>query len=133
MKKVLATLSLLMVIGVSAVFAQTRTITGKVTGSEDGEPIPGATVFVMGTTVGTVTQFDGTYSLNVPTEAETLVFSFIGMKAREESISGRTTINAVLELDAIQVEEVVVTALGIRRERKALGYAVQDVASEELT
>lgn len=133
MKKVLATLSLLMVIGVSAVFAQTRTITGKVTGSEDGEPIPGATVFVKGTTVGTVTQFDGTYSLNVPTEAETLVFSFIGMKAREESISGRTTINAVLELDAIQVEEVVVTALGIRRERKALGYAVQDVASEELT
>jgi hypothetical protein len=63
MKKVLATLSLLMVIGVSAVFAQTNAITGTVTGSEDGEPIPGATVFVKGTTVGTVTQFDGTYSL----------------------------------------------------------------------
>ena len=112
MKKVLATLSLLVVIGVSAVFAQTKTITGTVTGSEDGEPIPGATVFVKGTTVGTVTQFDGTYSLNVPTDAETLVFSFIGMETQEVEIAGRSTINAALSSSSIAMEEVIVVAYG---------------------
>lgn len=133
MKKVILLLSLVMVLGVSIINAQTRTIRGTVTGNEDGLPIPGVTVLVQGTSIGTITQMDGDYMINVPQDAETLVFTFIGMKTQEVAIGGRTTINVVLESDAIAMDEVVVTALGIKRERKALGYAVQDVASDDLT
>jgi TonB-linked SusC/RagA family outer membrane protein len=133
MKKVLLALSFVMVFGLSAIVAQTRTITGTVTGSDDGLPIPGASVFVKGTTVGTVTQIDGDYMLSVPQDAEILVISFVGMVSQEQEISGRSVINVSLESDAIAMDEVIVTALGIRRERKALGYAVQDVSSEDIS
>jgi len=121
-----------MVFGLGAIVAQTRTITGTVTGSDDGMPIPGASVFVKGTTVGTITQFDGKYSLSVPQDAESLIFSFVGMATQEQVIAERSVIDVVLATDAIAMEEVVVTALGIKRERKALGYAVQDVSNEDL-
>src|SRR5690554_349235 len=133
MKKVLLALSFVMVFGLSALVAQTRTITGTVTGSDDGQPIPGASVFVKGTTMGTITQIDGDYTINVPQDAEVLVFSFVGMQTQEQEIAGRSVINVSLGSDAIQMDEVVVTALGIRRERKALGYAVQDVSGDDLT
>lgn len=123
MKKVLATLSLLMVIGVSAVFAQTKAITGTVTGSEDGEPIPGATVFVKGTTVGTVTLFDGTYSLNVPADAQILVFSFIGMETQEIEVAGRSTINVALASSSIAMDEVIVVAYGTSTKGSFTGSA----------
>lgn len=133
MKKVIMALSLVLVFGVSAINAQTRTIRGTVTGSEDGLPVAGATVVIKGTTTGTITQMDGDYMLSVPQDAETLVFSFIGMQSQEVAIDGRSTINVSMGSDAIAMDEVVVTALGIKRERKALGYAVQDVGSEELS
>ncbi|MBZ4677135.1 MAG: SusC/RagA family, partial [Anaerophaga sp.] len=93
---------------------------------------PGVSVFVKGTTVGTVTQANGTYSLRVPEEAETIVFSFVGMETQEIPYEGQSTINVQMVSTAIAMDEVIVTALGIKRERKALGYAVQDVDAEEL-
>src|SRR5690554_2770888 len=112
MKKVLLALSFVMVFGLSALVAQTRTITGTVTGSDDGQPIPGASVFVKGTTMGTITQIDGDYTINVPQDAEVLVFSFVGMQTQEQEIAGRSVINVTLGSDAIAMEEVIVVAYG---------------------
>ncbi|PRZ00315.1 TonB-linked SusC/RagA family outer membrane protein [Marinilabilia salmonicolor] len=133
MKKVLLALSFLMVIGLGSVLAQAQTISGTVTGSETGEPVPGVSVFVKGTTIGTVTNIDGAYSLNVPEGSETLVFSFIGMQTQEIALSGQTTVDLAMVDEAIAMDEVVVTALGISREKKSLGYAAQNVNAEELT
>ncbi|HAZ02852.1 MAG TPA: SusC/RagA family TonB-linked outer membrane protein [Prolixibacteraceae bacterium] len=110
---------------------QSIKVTGKVTDSS-GQPLPGVTVIVKGTTTGSITDFDGKYFLNdVPGNA-ILVFSFVGMKTQEVSVAGKDHIVIQLEEDAIGVEEVVVTALGIMREKKALGYAVQEVNGSSL-
>lgn len=130
--KRLTLLVLFIAIGVSSALAQTRKVTGTVTSKDEGEPIPGVSVVVKGTTVGITTDSDGVYSLTVPNDAKTLIFSFVGMKTKEVSIEGKSKVDVVLELDAIGVDEVVVTALGISREKKALGYATQEVGGEEL-
>ncbi|WPP50014.1 SusC/RagA family TonB-linked outer membrane protein [Catalinimonas niigatensis] len=127
----LCLLSFLILSGLSA-YAQQTSISGKVTDAENS-PIPGVNVLVKGTTQGTITDIEGDYRLNVPENTETLVFSFVGYETQEVSISGRSTINVNLALDARQLGEVVVTALGVEREAKALGYAVQEVQGEELT
>ncbi len=114
------------------VLDQTQTITGRVL-STDGEPIPGVTVVVLGTTNGTITSGDGTYSLsNIPNGAS-LQFSFVGMVSQKVVVTNQTTINITLLEDAIGLEEVVVTALGIERSSKSLGYATSQVESDELT
>lgn len=97
------------------------------------EAMIGVSVIVKGATnQGTQTDMDGRFSLsNVPTNA-TLVFSYIGMKSKEVTLNGQTTLNIQLEPEATQLKEVVVTALGIKREKKALGYAMQEVKGEEL-
>jgi len=133
MRRLALILSIFVLLGANALYAQTKTITGTVTGSEDGEPIPGVSVVVRGTTIGTITRVDGTYSLSVPEDATNLLFSFVGMTTQDVAIKGRSVINTAMESEMIGVDEVVVTALGIKRESKALGYAVQDVKSEELT
>ncbi len=134
MKKLLLMIVLFVFAGVTTLFAQTRVITGSITSAVEGEgPIPGVTVQVKGTTIGVSTDINGSYSITVPANATTLVFSYIGMKSQEVAIGNRTVINAVLESDLVGLDEVVVTALGISRERKALGYAIQDVKSDELT
>ena len=113
--------------------AQTRVITGTVTSAVAGEgPIPGVTVLVKGTTVGAITDANGKYSITVPASATTLVFSYIGMKSQEVEIAGRSVIDGVLESDLVGLDEVVVTALGISREKKALGYSVQDLGGEKI-
>lgn len=132
MRKLSLFLSLLVFCGILSLHAQTVQITGTVTSAEDGEPIPGASVVVRGTVIGTVTDYDGKYSISVPADANILVFSFVGMRSQDIAIQGRTVINVVMELDVVGLEEVVVTALGISRERRALGYAVQDVSGSEL-
>lgn len=119
--------------GFTALMAQTVTITGTVTSADDGMPIPGVAVTVQGTTLGAFTDADGKYLINAPTSAANLTFTFVGMKTITERISGRTTIDVVMQTEMHGLDEVIVTALGISRERKALGYAVQDVKSEELT
>jgi TonB-linked SusC/RagA family outer membrane protein len=133
MKK-LFLLILFVFIGASALWAQTKVITGTVWSSvkEDG-PIPGVTVQVKGTTIGAITDMNGKYSINVPQGTTTLVFSYIGMKTQEVAVSGQSVVDCTLQSDVIGLNEVVVTAMGISREKKALGYAVQDVKSDQLT
>ena len=131
MKKIAFFLSMLLFMGNLVVNAQTKTVSGAVTSSEDGTPIPGVSVSVKGTTLGTVTDTEGEFSLEVPEDAKVLVFSFVGMKTEEISISG-SVVNAALQSEVIGVEEVVVTALGISRERKSIGYASSSVNGEEI-
>ena len=114
------------------VSAQQRVITGTVISEEDGLGLPGATVLVKGTTVGTTSDLDGNYSINVPAGSDVLIFSFVGLKTHEETIGNRAVVNITLTTDASQLSEVVVTAIGIEREKKALGYAVTSVDSEQL-
>jgi TonB-linked SusC/RagA family outer membrane protein len=131
MKKVLLALSFLMVFGLGSIFAQAQTVTGTVTGSEDGIPIPGVSVFVKGTTVGTVTQVDGTYSLNVPEEAEAIVFSFVGMQSQEIPFEGQSTIDVALESESIAMDEIIVVAYGEATKETFTGSAAE-VNSEQL-
>ena len=132
MKKIAIFLSILLFMGNLVTFAQTQTITGTVISVEDDMPIPGVSVSVKGTTLGTVTNIDGEYTLKVPQDAQALMFSFVGMRTEEVAITG-STVDVALQPENIGVDEVVVTALGISREKKSLGYAVQEVKSEELT
>ncbi|WP_439185602.1 SusC/RagA family TonB-linked outer membrane protein [Carboxylicivirga taeanensis] len=132
MKKVLIALSFMVMVGLSAL-AQTTNVTGTVTDAGDGSPIPGVSVFVKGTTIGTVTMPDGKYNLAVPNDASAIVFSFVGMTTQEISFSGQTKIDVVMQSDAVDVDEVVVTAMGIRRSEKSLGYSATKVSSEDLT
>jgi len=132
MRKITILLAFLFFIGANLANAQTRTISGKVTGSSDGSGIPGVTVQVQGTTVGTVTDIDGNYTLDVPQEAESLVFKYVGMKTVIVSIGDQSTIFVSMETDAVLMGEVVVTALGISREKKSLGYSVTEVGSEDI-
>jgi TonB-linked SusC/RagA family outer membrane protein len=131
MKKLFLLIVLFVFTGLVTLMAQTKVITGTVSSSVAGEgPIPGVTVVVKGTTLGTMTDAQGKYSITVPSNATTLIFSYIGMKSLEVEIAGRSSINGVLESDLIGLNEVVVTALGISREKKSLGYAVQDVKGD---
>jgi TonB-linked SusC/RagA family outer membrane protein len=133
MKRFVLFLTLLMFAAVQLLQAQAVQISGKVTSAEDGSPMPGASIVVKGTTVGTLSDAEGNYSLLVPAGATELVVSFVGMKSQDIRIEGRTVIDVVMEVDILGQFEVVVTALGITREKKALGYSVQDVSSEELS
>jgi TonB-linked SusC/RagA family outer membrane protein len=110
--------------------AQQKIVTGTVTGTEDGQPVIGCTVQVKGTTLGNATDVNGKYTLAVPQNATTLVFSYIGLKTQEVEIGTRSVVDVSMEPDILGLDEVVVTALGISREKKALGYAVQDVKSD---
>ncbi len=109
------------------VWAQDRSISGQITSEEDGSTLPGVNVIVKGTTQGTVTDIDGNYRISVPENAETLSFSFIGLEAKDVDINGRSTVNVQMASDTRQLSEVVVTAIGIEREKKALGYSVSEV------
>lgn len=129
MKKI-ALLLAIFALGLQSVLAQTNEITGTVTSAEDGSSIPGVSVSVKGTTLGTITDFDGKYTLKVPENATTLVFSFVGMQTQEAPITG-ATVNVQMEADVVGINEVVVTALGISKERKSLGFASTSVSSEE--
>lgn len=116
-----------------SVNAQQRTLSGTVTGADDGLPIIGCTVQLKGATIGTATDVNGKYSLSVPQNAEVLVFTYVGMKPQEVTISGRSVINVVMESEVMGLDEVVVTALGISRERKSLGYATQEVRADAIS
>ncbi|HXI00834.1 MAG TPA: SusC/RagA family TonB-linked outer membrane protein [Sphingobacteriaceae bacterium] len=132
MKKLLQSLFFLLFVAFQSL-AQERTVTGTVTAREDGSPLPGVSIKVKGGTAGSSTGADGKFSLRVPTTASTLVFSFIGFKSMEASIPSSNNITVSLETDATQLSEVIVTALGESREKKALGYSVSEVKGEDLT
>lgn len=111
--------------------AQNKTVTGKVLSAEDGEPIIGASVIVTGTTIGTVTDMDGKFSLNVPESAKTLRISFVGMEAKDVAIKDKMSVT--LSSDDKILDDVVVTAMGMSRSEKTLGYAATTIKEEALT
>jgi TonB-linked SusC/RagA family outer membrane protein len=111
---------------------QEKSISGNVTSQSDGSTLPGVSVVIKGTTTGTETDFDGNYSIKASV-GEILRFSFIGMKTKEVTVGASNTIDVVLEEDADQLDEIVVTALGIKKSRKTLTYSAQDVKGDDLT
>ena len=120
-------LTLLLAFVVQVSFAQT-TVSGTV--SEENGPLPGASVLIKGTQTGAQTDFDGNYTIQASPN-DVLVFSYVGYTNQEVTVGNQTTINVTLASDN-QLEEVIVTAQGIKREKKALGYAVSEVSSEEI-
>ncbi len=117
-------LTLIMVLATFASFAQTKNITGVVTDSE-GQPLPGVTVVLKGTTIGVITDINGRYALDVPADAQSLSISFVGMKTQELAINGRSQINVSLEEDAVGLDEVVVVGYGVQKK----GDVINSVAT----
>jgi hypothetical protein len=131
MKKCLLQIVILILLGSATAMAQT--VTGTVTASVDGTPLPGVSVLLKGTTTGTTTDVDGKYSISVQDANGILVISFIGFASQEIPIGSRSVIDVALAEDVTQLSEVVVTALGITREAKTLVYATQSVKPAQLT
>jgi TonB-linked SusC/RagA family outer membrane protein len=132
MKKV-ALLIALMLLGLQGLFAQTRDISGTVTSSEDGSPIPGVFVVVKGTTVGTVTSQNGTFTLKVPVNAQTLMFTYVGMNSLEVPLANQTVFNVKLFPATFGMDEVIVTgAYETRRAAKSTAAQTQFVSGEKL-
>ena len=132
MKKIKVLFMFLVFLGFQIVQVQAQEISGTVTSSEDQLGVPGASILVQGTTTGTITDLNGNYSLEVPADATILVYSFIGMRTQEISIDGREIIDVIMEPDVLGLEEVIITAVGLRREKKALGYSVENVDGDQL-
>ena len=133
MKKLFVLIVLYVFISGFTIMAQTNVITGTVTSSVQKEgAILGVTVTVKGTTVGVLTDANGKYSLTLPPNATTLVFSYLGMKKQEIEIGGRNVIDVIMTADITSLNEVVVTALGIVRQEKALGYSTTQVKAKDL-
>ncbi|MCE4566868.1 TonB-dependent receptor [Maribellus sp. CM-23] len=131
MKKIALMLFSIAFWGMLVAEAQVKTVTGTVTSSEDGIGIPGVSVSVKGTTIGTITSMDGTYSLDVPNDAKLLVFSFVGMKTQEVTIGNQTSVDVSLSPETIGVDEVIVTAYGITS-REAKTGAVGTVSGGQI-
>ena len=132
MKKILRLCFLFVfAVGISNSWAQERSVSGKVSSIDDSSGLPGVNVVIKGTTTGTITDFNGNYKLNV-SDGSVLVFSFIGYTTEEVEVGSRAIIDVQLSSDVKQLSEVVVTAFGVEREKKALGYAVQEIGSDEL-
>lgn len=124
-------LTLLLAFVVQITFAQQQTVTGTVT-DESGLPLPGVNIILKGTSTGVQTDFDGNYSIQA-FQGDILVFSFIGLETAEYEVGNNNVLDVVLAADAAQLDEVVVTALGIKREKKSLGYATQEVDGSEVS
>jgi len=132
MKKIAFFLAILLFMGTLVANAQTKVLSGKVTSAEDGAPIPGVSVSVKGTTLGTVTNIDGVYELKVPESAKVLVMSFVGMATQEVLISGGNVINVVMQPQAIGVDEVVVVGYGTQK-KKDVTSAVARIGGEDIS
>jgi len=132
MKKIFACIMLCCCLLPVLLKAQNPVIRGSVTASDGGQPLPGVTIQVKGGTTGATTAPDGSFSLTVSNTNATLVFSFVGYLKQEVPLNGRSSVQVVLQADTRNLEQVVVTALGIKKEKRALGYAVQDVGGQEL-
>ena len=129
MKNLFKTLTLTAFLSLSISLIAQQTVTGNVS-DNNGLPLPGATVIIKGTSTGTTTDFDGNFSIET-NSGEVLIVSYIGYITQELTVSDSATINVVLESDQL-LDEVVITALGISREKKSLGYAVTEVSGENV-
>lgn len=128
MRKLTVFITFLFLIGISLVNAQSKSVSGKVITADDGQPVIGASVIVKGTTNGTITGVNGDFSLSINSDVKTLIISYVGLKTVEVEAKAGITVKMVS--DALAIDEVVVTALGIKREKKALGYSVQEINSD---
>ncbi len=131
MKKI-ALLLAFFAIGLNVVLAQTREISGNVSSADDGGTMPGVSVSVKGTTLGTITDINGRYSIKIPAEAKALVFSFVGMTTQEIAIGNQSVINVQLKSENIAVDEVMVVAYGTAKKSSFTGSATQ-IGKEKLT
>jgi TonB-linked SusC/RagA family outer membrane protein len=132
MKKIILLLAIALLCSWQVVLAQ-KTITGIVSDDKDGTTLPGVSVVVKGTSVGTTTDLKGAYKLAVPSSGTALVFSIIGYTSQEVAITGKLTIDVQLKASAQDLSEVVVTALGMKREMKTLGYAMTSIKAVDIT
>ncbi len=131
MRKVYFFLILFLCMGFS-IKAQDIKVSGYVTSAEDGYGLPGVTIQVKGTSNGTITEIDGDYSITVGSR-DTLTFSYVGYQTQNIPVNGRNQIDVVMKNDAMMLDNVVVTALGIKRQKRELGYATEDISGADLT
>jgi TonB-dependent starch-binding outer membrane protein SusC len=130
MKKLISILVCMLI--APMVWAQAHIVTGRVTSAEDGLPLPGVNVQMKGTTVGTVTDSDGKYSIQISDGGSSLIFSFIGYRSVTLPIEQKAVIDITLAADVTQLSEVVVTGTGVSVEKRKLSFAVESVASDKL-
>ncbi|MET4076169.1 SusC/RagA family TonB-linked outer membrane protein [Hymenobacter sp. UYCo722] len=133
MKKSILMSLVLMFTFLTGVLAQTRAISGRVTDQASGEGLPGVTVLLKGTSTGISTNSDGKFTLSVPEAGGTLVFSSVGMATQERAIGTAAEVNIALAQDNKQLSEVVVTALGIEKDVRSLGYATQEIKADQIS
>ena len=115
----------------ASIWSQTS-VTGTVTDKSSGEGMPGVAVIVDGSGLGVFTGLDGSYTVSANPANDVLIFSFVGFSTLRVALKGATSLNASLE-SGVSLDEVVVTALGVTREKKSLGYSVQELGSEAFT
>ncbi|MFH1118533.1 MAG: SusC/RagA family TonB-linked outer membrane protein [Bacteroidota bacterium] len=132
MKRIVPIIIILLFTGL-ATLAQERTITGTITGADDGQTLPGVTVLVKGTRTGTASDAGGKYKLTVSGKSAVLVFSFVGYSKLEITVGDNTMVDAVLTPEAKRLDEFVVTALGVKREKREIGYSSEKINTDELT
>ncbi|MCK0125420.1 SusC/RagA family TonB-linked outer membrane protein [Gelidibacter sp. F2691] len=124
-------LTLLLAFFVQISFAQEKSISGMVS-DNSGLPLPGVNIIVKGTATGTQTDFDGNFTITAKS-GDVLTFTYVGLKAQEVTVGASNTLNVTMQEDASVLDEVVVTALGIKREKKSLGYATQEVKGDAVS
>lgn len=124
-------LTLFIALVAHTLYAQDRSVSGTIT-DQAGLPLPGVNIIVKGTTTGTQSDFNGKYSIEADT-GDVLSFTYVGLKPQEVTVGTSDTVNMTMTENAAVLDEVVVTALGISREKKSLGYATQEVEGEELS
>ncbi|RLD42966.1 MAG: SusC/RagA family TonB-linked outer membrane protein, partial [Bacteroidetes bacterium] len=133
MRKITFLIAFFFLAGMQIVQAQTKVVSGKISSAEDGGAIPGATVVVKGTTIGTTSGMDGTYKISYDgAKYNTLVFSFMGMATQEIEVGAKTSIDVNMAPSITELEGAVITALGISREKKSLGYSTQEVSGDDI-
>src|SRR5688572_30298133 len=123
-------LTLFLALVVQLTFAQEKTISGTVS-DENGLPLPGVNIIVKGTTNGTQTDFDGNYSITAST-GDVLSYSFVGYTKKEMTVGASSNMSFSMAPDVTAIDEVVITALGIKKEEKSIGYAVQKVKGDDI-
>jgi TonB-linked SusC/RagA family outer membrane protein len=131
MRKLTFLLTCLFLASLGLVNAQSKSISGKVFSADDGQPVIGATVKVKGTSQGTITNTDGEFRVNLSSNEKILVISYVGMKTVE--IEAKNNMLVKLQSDSKMIDEVVVTAIGIKRSQKALGYSATSITAEDVT
>ncbi|MEX1135615.1 MAG: SusC/RagA family TonB-linked outer membrane protein [Balneolales bacterium] len=133
LQRIAGMLSLVCAFSVVQAQAQERQISGTVTAADNGEPLPGVNVAIRGTTQGTTTDVDGEYQISITENSQELRFSMVGFTTIDETVGDRSVIDVALSEAALELDDMVVTAFGMERERRSLGYSTQSVGTQDLS